>query len=112
MHYAKRDIPILRRQPEHVPFGADPLCAYDALRTLWLEVAARTPRDQWARTPLFQTASGEAVRTRDVDAIVGRAASALGLDARLYGAKSLRIGGATDLLFLNRSRLLSSTLGG
>lgn len=95
-------VPVVRRHGDEVGEGADPLCPYDALRAVWRDVSRHAPRARWADTPLFQNALGGAVCTSDVGAAVRRAAAAIGIDATTVGAKSLRIGSATDLLFYMR----------
>ena len=57
-----------------------------------------SPEDA-ATTPLFRRrATGSAIRVREVRSVVQRLMAALGLDARRFGAHSLRIGGATAAL--------------
>ena len=49
-------------------------------------------------TPLFRHASGEAFRREEVAATVKRLMASIGLDPAVFGAHSLRIGGATAAL--------------
>ena len=108
--------PIARRHDGR--FGADPLCAYDAVALAWwrrrhggapfpLDVAGRPAVSWWQRTstcseaprldaPFFADAVGLPMRTAGVRALVQRLAVLAGLDPAVFGAKSLRVGGATD----------------
>jgi hypothetical protein len=62
-------------------FAADPVATEDA-----------------AATPLFRRAGGAAIRTRETRQVVKALMAMLGLDARRFGAHSLRIGGASAAL--------------
>ena len=108
--------PIARRHGG--PFGADVLCTYDAIALAWwrrrhgsapfpLDEAGRPAADWWERAavasgapaleaPFFTTAVGLAISTTGVRALVRRLAVMAGLDPADFGAKSLRVGGATD----------------
>ena len=81
--------------------GHDPLCAYDAIRIHWLRHVERVrPQDRpdrGAGVPFFSV-DGVAVNTSYVTSLVRAFATAVGLDPALFGARSLRIGGATDWL--------------
>ena len=112
--YNLKPVPMLiaRRGDEHGP--PDPLCAYTALLRLY-HARERTlppcpvgcthkgshrktcPR---ALSPLFATTDGQPVRTAYVRELVRYAAQLLGLPPALFGAPSLRIGGATDMYAL------------
>jgi hypothetical protein len=107
--------PIARRHDG--AFGADPLCAYDAMALAWwrrrhggahfpVDERGRPAADWWMRSaaatappldaPFFTDAVGLVVRTAGVRALAQRYAVAAGLDPAEVGAKSFRIGGATD----------------
>ena len=107
--------PICRRHDGL--FGDDPLCAYDAIALAWwsrrhggvpfpLDEQGR-PVERWWMSggytltpspdaPFFTDAVGLAMRTAHVRALVRRIAVAADLDPADFGAKSLRVGGATD----------------
>ena len=104
--------PIARRHDG--PFGADPLCPYDALARVWWQRMGRGrpfpvdarghPLVDWhARTPaallhapLFMGSDGEVWRTSTSRQLFRDIAAAAGLDPLQFGAKAGRIGGATD----------------
>lgn len=71
----------------------DPVAALERLFALDL-----VPEEEKARTPLFREASGAAFTTRRIRAVVKALMAAVGEDPRLFGAHSLRIGGATAAL--------------
>jgi hypothetical protein len=92
----------VRRRAAGGELGGDPLDAYDAVV---LAVAARLGRMPPTRgrvqgaealKPLFVTAKGAKWATADTRRLAQRLAGLIGLDGALYGAKSFRIGGATD----------------
>ena len=56
------------------------------------------PKDQESSTPLFRSARGAAFTRRDVAAMVKALMKSIGLDPAMFGAHSLRIGGATAAL--------------
>lgn len=110
-------LPVLRRHDG--PFLSDPLCVYDAMamawwcRTAgehepfpthlgqpktnwWLEAAALPSPDQ-LNTAFFTYVSGEIFRTSTMRALARRVAELAGIDTSSVGAKSFRVGGATDL---------------
>ncbi|KAL1527477.1 hypothetical protein AB1Y20_016142 [Prymnesium parvum] len=91
---------IRRRQPPSVPRGADPCCAYDALRALWEQRIAQTPPSERSTAPLFALPDGIAVSTATVLSFVREAAVAAGEPPGDFDSRSLRIGGATDLYHL------------
>mmetsp|Transcript_16788 Transcript_16788/g.40053 ORF Transcript_16788/g.40053 Transcript_16788/m.40053 type:complete len:174 (+) Transcript_16788:132-653(+) len=91
---------IRRRQPPHVPRGADPCCAYDALRALWELRIAQVPPSDRAKAPLFAMPDGRAMATAQVLGFVREAAQAVGECPDDFDSRSLRIGGATDLYHL------------
>lgn len=97
---ARIPCPIRRRQPPSVPRGADPCCAYDAIRSLWEARVAQVPASQRASAPLFATPDGAAISTAHVLRFVREAAAAAGEPAGDFDSRSLRIGGATDLYHL------------
>ena len=95
--------------------GSDPLCTYDALARLWWRRigggqpfptdADGRPRDGWSRRgddaaalhlPLFLAPDGRVWRTSTTRSLFRDLAAAAGLDPEPFGAKSGRIGGATD----------------
>lgn len=71
----------------------DPVAALERLFAL-----DPVPEAEEARTPLFREAAGAALTTRRVRAVVKALMAAVGEDPALYGAHSLRIGGATAAL--------------
>mmetsp|Transcript_35760 Transcript_35760/g.86829 ORF Transcript_35760/g.86829 Transcript_35760/m.86829 type:complete len:479 (-) Transcript_35760:433-1869(-) len=91
---------IRRRQSPGVPPGADPCCAYDALRSLWEMRVAQVPRSELSSAPLFATPDGAAVTTAQILSFVREAAAAVGEQPGDFDSRSLRIGGATDLYHL------------
>lgn len=91
---------IRRRQPPVVARGADPCCAYDALRALWDVRVAQVPSQERSSAPLFAMPDGLAVNTQQVLSFVREAAEAAGEPAADFDSRSLRIGGATDLYHL------------
>ena len=108
--------PIARRHDGAV--GSDPLCAYDAIALAWwrrrvgavpfpVDGLGRPAADWWERgtrarsapaddTAFFTNRFGMPLRTAEVRALAGRVAVAAGIPAEDVGAKSFRIGGATD----------------
>ena len=56
------------------------------------------PEEERASTPLFREATGAALTTRRIRAVVKALMAEVGEDPRLFGAHSLRIGGATAAL--------------
>ena len=71
----------------------------DPVRELYKMVRADyVPREQRASTPLFRWPSGAAFRVSEVRYVVRNVMVAIGLDGSLFGAHSLRIGGATAAL--------------
>ena len=89
-------IPVRRRSSGAQ--GADPLCLYDALRIYMAAHSHLTQGRQLHEVPFFVDDQGATVTTSFVKGLVRRFATAVGLDAELFGARSLRIGGATDWL--------------
>ena len=108
--------PIARRHDGRL--GGDPLCTYDAVALAWwrrrhgpvpfpLDEHGRPAADWWQRAaaragappldaPFFSDAVGLPLRTASVRALAQRAAALAGLDPAEFGAKSPRVGGATD----------------
>ena len=105
--------PVARRHDG--PLGADALCTYDALARLWWRRigggqpfpvdAEGRPRDGWwlqgddstaLHQPLFLAPDGRVWRTSTTLSLFRDLAVAAGLDPAPFGAKSGRIGGATD----------------
>ena len=97
----QRPIPLLirRRQLRHVPMGVDPVCAFDALLTLFLLDEASVEPVARATTPLFsESAGGVAVTTKTMSEDARAIAKAAGLENvnDEFGGKAFRIGGAED----------------
>ena len=77
----------------------DHICPYEAISAAWTMMCEEVPLEQRASTPFFRLDSGRVVATADVLAIVREVVATLQLgDPVHYGGKSLRIGGATDIL--------------
>ena len=78
--------------------GFHELCVYDAIRVVWLHrVAGCSPAEVGrGALPLFVQADGSPVDTSCVKDTVRRFGAAVGIDPLELGARSLRIGGATD----------------
>lgn len=91
---------VRRRQPPQAPRGADPCCAYDALRALWDLRVSQVIAAARAAAPLFATPDGQALVTGQVLSFVREAAEAAGESPGDFDSRSLRIGGATDLYHL------------
>ena len=112
-----RPLPIGRRHDG--PFGADPLCTYDAIAAAWWARRAppgtpfpcddlgRPAADWWQRCPrhagapgddeaFFSHTDGTVFTTSTVRALNRRVAMLAGISPDDVGAKALRIGGATD----------------
>ena len=71
----------------------------DPVTELWeLYQRDKVPKAAAATTPLFRRADGTAFKVTDVRNVVKWLMTSVGEDARLYGAHSLRIGGATAAL--------------
>ena len=84
--------------------GADPLCTYDAIVVWWVRRTGAMPSvgrigegGTFYRLPFFIGPSGEAWDTGDTRALARRMAVAVGIPSEQVGARSFRIGGATDL---------------
>ena len=103
VHARRRVCPMpVRRRGSGGELGGDPMDVYDAIV---LAIAARIgrlpptlgrvggPEAMW---PLFTRARGGAWRTADTRALARDFAQRLGLDPNEFGAKSFRVGGATD----------------
>ena len=88
---APRPVPVARRHDGD--FGVDPMCPFDCLM-LARRIAQRSGG---ANAPLFCSAEGRVVDTTDVRGWVQHVARTLGEPAHQFGAKALRIGGATDV---------------
>ena len=104
-----RSVPLpVRRRQRGGALGDDPMCAYDAVvLAMRQRMGGRLPpalgrvEGAAALAPLFVRASrgsqaGGAWRTSDTNKLAQEMASALGLNEAEFGAKSFRIGGATD----------------
>ena len=93
-----KPVPLLirRRQLPFVPRGADAVCTYDALATMWdMDVALVSDR---ARTPLFSVEGpgSRAVTTSDMRDDARAVGAAVGIPVSELGGPSFRIGGAED----------------
>jgi hypothetical protein len=71
----------------------------------------RVPRAEWATTPLFRNGDGSPIRTSHLRGMVKTLMGRLGLPEALFGAHSLRIGGATAALAAGVSPSLIRLLG-
>jgi hypothetical protein len=91
---------VRRRLLPSQPRGADPACAYDAIRDLWELRLRETPSHLLAVSPLFAAADGGCVHTRDVLAFIREAVTSIGEKETDFDARALRIGSATDLFHL------------
>ena len=80
-----------------------------ALRRLFVEDPV--PRQHWATTPLFRDECGAAFTTAKVRGVVKWLVEVEGGDSRLYGAHSLRIGGATAALAAGVPALVIKAMG-
>ena len=90
----------LRRLPVPLPMTGTYLSPGQALWDL-IHVIDPVPADQFATTPLFRIPSTNKILTvTQLRNEIRFLMSSLGLDGSLYGAHSLRIGGATALAFL------------
>ena len=69
------------------------------------------PVHERAATPLFRGMDGKAFSTARVRGVVKKLVELEGGDARLYGAHSLRIGGATAALAAGESALVIKAMG-
>lgn len=104
-HATRQRIPCPVRRVSSRPsdrLPAEPeACAWDAIRRYWLVRSREVPTSQWVSAPLFAHSDGLPVCTADVKAFVRQAAAAAGEEnPEDFDAKSLRIGGATDLYYL------------
>lgn len=104
-HTTRQRIPCPVRRVSSRPVDRLPLrpeaCAWDAVRRYWLLRSREVPGAQWASVPFFAHSDGSPVCTSDVKAFVRQAAEAAGeSNPEDFDAKSLRIGGATDLYYL------------
>ena len=90
--------------PRQKPVGDNSLthiCPYDALAAAWRVMETEVPPTARATTPFFTFDDGRVVCTDDVESIVRLIVRTLELgNPSDYGAKALRIGGATDILAL------------
>ena len=77
--------------------GGTLLDPVEALRAHVAVAAAGVPESEWASTPLFSD-GGQPIFVRDVRRMVKALMASIGADPRLFGAHSLRIGGATAAL--------------
>ena len=89
---------IASKHPVDPAAPRDVTCPYFAILRLWEERAHLVPEASRATAPFFVGPDGStAVDTTVVLRAVTDAASALGLDAALFGSSACRRGGATDL---------------
>ena len=70
-----------------------------------------TPVGEDKSTPMFRKSDGSAFTTDDIRNIVRQIVVALGLDPDMYGAHSLRIGGATALFAAGADPMVIRTMG-
>ena len=97
-----RVCPMAIRRRGHGPFGADPLCVYDAIVHAWRAKTFQQPPPLGRTTgalalrPFFTGPKGLPWTTDDSRRLAAGMATALGLDPSEFGGKSFRIGGATD----------------
>jgi hypothetical protein len=84
----------------------DPVAALERLFAL-----DPVPEEMKARTPLFREASGAALTTRRIRAVVKALMAEVGEDPTLFGAHSLRIGGATAALAKGVPAVVIRTMG-
>ena len=110
-----RPTPVCRRHDG--VFGSDPLCTYDAIALAWwirraprgapfpLDALGRPAHEWWtlatrsdgpALSDPFFTCDGRIYTTAEVRRTVRRVATAAGQNPAEFGAKSPRIGGATE----------------
>jgi hypothetical protein len=75
----------------------DPTDPYDYLLEVFREESALTPLSYHVSTPLFANPDGSMVRTKDVRVDVRVIATVAGMEPSVFGASSLRIGGAEDI---------------
>jgi hypothetical protein len=91
----------VRRRQRGGQIGADPLCTFDAIVMAWQAQTGAAPPARGralgalAPQPFFKGASG-VWRTTDTRILAQDMAVMLGMPATEVGAKSFRIGGATD----------------
>ena len=89
--------------------GASLIDACEVVRRMLL--LDSTPAGEDASTPMFRKPDGGAFTTDDIRAIVRQVVVAVGLDPELYGAHSLRIGGATALFAGGADPMVIRTMG-
>ena len=70
-----------------------------------------TPLGQAASTPMFRKPDGSAFTTDDIRNLVRQIVAAIGLDPEMFGAHSLRIGGATALFAAGADPIHIRTMG-
>jgi hypothetical protein len=85
----------------------------DAYYALWrLEAHDPVVGDARNRTPLFRRAQGDAFSKQHIGALVRAAARAAGeVELHLFSGKSLRVGGASDLLALGVPAMMIQIMG-
>jgi hypothetical protein len=101
----KRYPMLIQRRSATAPVGSDPLCTYDAVVRAWPILAESIPPGEWASTAFFRVPIApedppSRWRPLTSDGVAGwvkEAALAAGLDPAAYGAKALRMAGASDL---------------
>ena len=94
-----KGVEALRKLPFRLPMTGRYLSPGQLLHLL-TEVVDPVPLSERATTPLFRDPNtGCALRVAHIRSELRRAMYAIGLDGTLYGAHSLRIGGATALAF-------------
>lgn len=76
------------------------VCAWDALRRLWLLRVSEVPSGCLGVAPFFAWPNGDALSTADVLTFIREAAEAVGECPSEFDARALRVAGATDLYHL------------
>lgn len=99
-----------RRLPVHLPIRGDYLSPGLALWHL-THVIDPMPSSSAASTPLFRDPSGRTLSVDSMRVWLRRGLSSLGIDPTLYGAHSLRIGGATAMAYVGAPRDITMAAG-
>ncbi|ETK95459.1 hypothetical protein L915_01607 [Phytophthora nicotianae] len=92
----------------HSRSGDKVLCPVKVAR--WILRGARAFATQPVQ-PALSTGFGSGIAAEEVADTLKQAASAMGLDARLYSTHSIRIGGATELMNSGADRLVIKLMG-
>ena len=108
----RKDLRVLRgKQAVVILAGAPPGAHIDAVRDLRAWIAVRRALGIADSRPLFCDEHGEGITVAQVRDMVKAVMEAVGRDPRLYGAHSLRIGGATAALAAGVSPQLIRLMG-